>query len=156
MEFTLRPRLKDTEAKYKLRHRRSMGVDEKETSRDEDQRDREILRIMWIMIPVGLFMFLGGFALWAIDNFYCSQLRQWRRSIGLPWGIILEGHGWWHLMTGTGAYYYIMWAIWLRHCLNGRQDEYHMDWPRLWSLPAVVRNRALNGYTANGHARKTE
>ena len=43
-------------------------------------------------------------------------------------------------MTGTGAYFYIVWGIWIRHCLNGRQDEYKLVWPRLvTSMPAVVR-----------------
>ena len=156
MEFTLRPRLKNTEGKYKLRHGRSMGIDEKEMSRGEDRRDREILRVMWIMIGVGLFMFLGGFSLWAVDNQYCSELRQWRRKLGLPWGIVFEGHGWWHLMTGTGAYYYIMWAIWLRHCLNGRQDEYDMHWPRIWNLPVVIRTGYTHDIVVNGDAKKID
>jgi hypothetical protein len=36
-------------------------------------------------------------------------------------------------MTGLGAYCYIVWGIWLRHCLNGRQDEYQLVWPHLFS-----------------------
>lgn len=48
-------------------------------------------------------------------------------------------------MTGTGAYFYITWGIWLRHCLNGRQDEYDLSWPRFWSLPEVVRTKSVNG-----------
>jgi dihydroceramidase len=73
-------------------------------------------------------------------------------------------------MTGTGAYFYIQWGIWLRHCLNGKQvthsqgyedqhkltletkDEYELVWPRLvTSLPTVVRRKAL---PANGLSRK--
>lgn len=46
-----------------------------------------------------------------------------------------------HIMTGTGAYFYIVWGIWLRHCLNGRQEEYDLSWPRLFSLPEVVRSK---------------
>lgn len=45
-------------------------------------------------------------------------------------------------MTGTGAYFYLIWAIWLRHCLNGRQEEYDLDWPRLFSLPEIVHSKA--------------
>lgn len=45
-----------------------------------------------------------------------------------------------HIMTGIGAYFYIVWGIWLRHCLNGRQEEYILQWPSLFtSLPHVVR-----------------
>lgn len=156
MEFTLRPRLKDSENQYKLRHGRSMGLDEKEMSRGEDSRDQQILKTMWIMIGVGLATFVGGFGIWALDIVYCSRLKGWRRELGLPWGIVLEGHGWWHLMTGTGAYFYITWAIWLRHCLNGRQNEFDLVWPRVWSLPEIVRVKSSsgNGVAVNGHAKK--
>jgi len=41
-------------------------------------------------------------------------------------------------MTGIGSYFYIVWAIWLRHCLNERQDEYVLKWPSLFSLPEVI------------------
>ncbi|KAK5737529.1 alkaline ceramidase ydc1 [Elasticomyces elasticus] len=58
-------------------------------------------------------------------------------------------------MTGTGAYFYIVWGIWLRHCLNGRQDEYELVWPSLFtSIPSIVRRpQAMNG--SNGHVKKT-
>jgi dihydroceramidase len=42
-------------------------------------------------------------------------------------------------MTGTGAYYYIVWGVWLRHHLNYRQDEYELVWPNFWTVPDVVR-----------------
>ena len=48
-------------------------------------------------------------------------------------------------MTGTGAYFYITWGIWLRHCLNGRQDEYDLNWPSVWSLPEVITTKQTNG-----------
>jgi dihydroceramidase len=42
-------------------------------------------------------------------------------------------------MTGIGAYMYIVWGIWLRHCLNNKQDEYHLRWARVWHIPEVIR-----------------
>lgn len=60
-----------------------------------DRRDLAILHTMWKMVAAGLSIFLGGFLIWNLDNWYCSSLRSWRREIGLPWGILLEGHGWW-------------------------------------------------------------
>lgn len=43
-------------------------------------------------------------------------------------------------MTGAGAYMYVVWGIWLRHCLNGRQDEFVLNWSnKLISLPDIVR-----------------
>ncbi|KAF2089062.1 alkaline ceramidase [Saccharata proteae CBS 121410] len=119
----------------------------------QDERDVKILKNMWTMIAFGLGIFLGGFAIWNLDNEFCSTLRRWRRDVGLPWGILLEGHGWWHLMTGTGAYFYIVWGVWLRHCLNGRQDEYEMDWPRVMgTLPSIVKTK--NWKPMNGGATK--
>jgi dihydroceramidase len=58
-------------------------------------RDQAILKEMWLMVGVGLSIFLGGFGIWALDNQYCSTIRRWRHEVGLPWGILLEGHGWW-------------------------------------------------------------
>ncbi|KAF4556973.1 Ceramidase-like protein [Elsinoe fawcettii] len=130
------------------------NLPEKERLRQEE-RDMEILKTMWTMIAFGLTIFLGGFGLWTIDNEYCSTLRRWRHAVGLPWGLLLEGHGWWHLMTGTGAYFYITWGIWLRHCLNGRQDEFEIVWPsRLTSLPVIVKKKQSSNHQ-NGHAKKT-
>ena len=61
----------------------------------DNARDQHIIRTMWLMIAFGLSVFLGGFAVWNLDNIYCGTLRGWRREMGLPWGIMLEGHGWW-------------------------------------------------------------
>lgn len=54
-------------------------------------------------------------------------------------------------MTGLGGYCYIVWGIWLRHCLNGRQDDYKLHWPRFASMPVVVRTQKVANGHANGH-----
>lgn len=54
-------------------------------------------------------------------------------------------------MTGTGAYFYIVWGIWLRHCLNYRHDEYELYWPNWLTMPEVVKARRY----ANETAKKT-
>lgn len=102
MEFSLRPWLTKKEEEFKLSHKRSMSDNEKEISRMDDRRNATILRTMWTMIATGLSIFLGGFLLWHLDNEYCSTLRIWRRRVGLPWGIILEGHGWWLVLSRLG------------------------------------------------------
>lgn len=53
-------------------------------------------------------------------------------------------------MTGTGAYFYLTWGIWLRHCLNGRQGEYDLDWPRFFSFPEIVRAKRAFGVGQEG------
>ncbi|KAF2401182.1 dihydroceramidase [Trichodelitschia bisporula] len=157
MEINIRPSLRMKETALRSD---SADSDTKPRTRNEqrriDDRDAKILRTMWIMIAYGLSAFLGGFAVWNLDNVFCPTLRTWRRKVGLPWGILLEGHGWWHLMTGIGAYYYIVWGIWLRHCLNHKQDDYELYWPRLLtSMPSVVRKRGHNqAAIANGKKKR--
>lgn len=88
MEATLRPSLKAQE-------KSQQGKVASPERRRQDKRDADILRTMWMMVAYGLTIFLGGFAIWTLDNEFCPTLRRWRREIGLPWGILLEGHGWW-------------------------------------------------------------
>ncbi|KUJ20579.1 alkaline ceramidase [Mollisia scopiformis] len=161
MEVNIRPSLK---AKWRTVPPKS---DSEILSKSErlanEHRDRAIIKEMWIMVAFGLSIFLGGFGIWGLDRIYCSTIRRWRHDVGLPWGILLEGHGWWHIMTGVGSYFYIVWAIWLRHCLNERQDEYILNWPSLFfSVPEVVprsdagkqSKKYLNGHT-KGEERKS-
>lgn len=150
MEVHIRARFR---SKHRSKHRGAANPQSySQEMADQEQdalRDEQILHTMWQMIVFGLGIFLSGAAFWHWDNKHCSKLIQWRRKIGLPWGFVLEGHGWWHLLTGTGAYYFIVWGIWLRHCLNSRQEEYELVWPNVWTMPCVVRRR--NG-TVDGRA----
>ena len=101
MEVNLRPSLQSRKREHMEKTKQGvLSEAEKREQERQDQRDERILKTMWIMIAYGLSIFLGGFAIWALDTKYCANLRKWRREIGLPWGILLEGHGWWHLMTG--------------------------------------------------------
>ena len=88
MEFSLRPYLRGTAEKP------SQGTSKAEQVRQDD-RDRDILIRMWKLVAYGLTIFLSGFGLWSIDNVYCGPLRRWRLDVGLPYGILAEGHGWW-------------------------------------------------------------
>ncbi|KAJ5168296.1 uncharacterized protein N7482_003890 [Penicillium canariense] len=151
METTLRPKWRHSREEDRLeRQKKGLSVPSKERQRFENERDMKTLKTMWFMVLYGLSMFLGGFFIWNLDNQFCSQIRVMRRRVGLPWGIFLEGHGWWHIMTGIGAYLYIIWGIWLRHCLNGRQDDYHLRWKHFWHIPEIVRTTPLS---ENGVAR---
>lgn len=98
MEVNMRPRLEKNESEHETAQKQNTVTEEqKREQKRQDDRDRQILRLMWIMIGCGLSIFLGGFGVWTLDNVYCSTLRRWRREIGLPWGIVLEGHGWWYV-----------------------------------------------------------
>ena len=52
----------------------------------------------------GIATFAGGFAIWNIDNIFCDQLRTIRDFLGPILGMVAQGHGYWHLMTGYGSY----------------------------------------------------
>jgi len=52
----------------------------------------------------GLAAFLFGYFLWQMDFIFCSELNALKRQIGMPWGFVLELHGWWHILTAIGAY----------------------------------------------------
>lgn len=60
-----------------------------------DERNAHILAEMWTLSFSGVALVGLGFLIWNLDNIFCAQIRQWRRDIGLPWGMVLEGHGWW-------------------------------------------------------------
>lgn len=98
METCLRPRWRHSLEKDRLaRQKEGLQVPSKERQHFENERDLKTLKTMWFMVIYGLSMFLGGFFIWNLDNQFCSQIRVWRRKVGLPWGIFLEGHGWWYV-----------------------------------------------------------
>jgi dihydroceramidase len=156
MEYTLRPSLRKTrESDRVLKQRYCLPVPTKEQQKYENERDIDILKDMWILVGWGVSIFLGGFVIWGFDRVACMQLRVTRREIGLPYGILLEGHGWWHVMTGIGAYCYIVWGIWLRHVLNSNQEQYKLSWPHLYSLPEIVKTESTSREPGNGPSKKT-
>jgi dihydroceramidase len=108
MERDIRPYFRGRHAEHvRLQADRSVSEAVKAEEKRKDVRDGWILKQMWMMVGFGLGICVGGFGVWTLDNEYCSTFRAWRHAVGLPWGILLEGHGWWHLMTGLGAYYSI-------------------------------------------------
>lgn len=55
--------------------------------------DHVIIREMRWIVVMGFVTSVAGIAAWNLDNLCCSDLLRWRHQVGLPWGIILEGHG---------------------------------------------------------------
>lgn len=60
-----------------------------------EKQNLKALKSMWQLVACGLSTVGLGFILWTVDQIFCSTLRSWRHQIGLPWGLLLEGHGWW-------------------------------------------------------------
>lgn len=92
-------------------------------------------QLKWTMI-FGVSIFLLGYFLWNVDIHLCSQARATRRLWGIPYGFLLEGHGWWHIFTGTGVYFYLVYEEYLHCWLNGKQKFYSFQWA--FGLPVVV------------------
>ncbi|KAH6630639.1 ceramidase [Chaetomium sp. MPI-SDFR-AT-0129] len=95
------------------------------------------MRTMYKLALTGIVMFLGGFFIWNMDNIFCHNLTATKNQILLPWSVVLEGHGWWHILTGLGAYHLIVWRVWMNRCLDGG-DDFVLDWAPLRSVPRVV------------------
>ncbi|RDB29029.1 Alkaline ceramidase 3 [Hypsizygus marmoreus] len=53
----------------------------------------------------GAAIFALGFLIWNLDNIFCDTLTRWKVSIGWPRAFLLEGHSWWHVLTGAGTYF---------------------------------------------------
>lgn len=113
-----------------------------------------IMKQMWKMAATGIALFLIGFFIWNMDNIYCGHLRSLRSSVLLPWAMVFEGHGWWHIFTGLGAYYFIIWRVWLTRCLDGSERDFMLDWPSPFtSVPKVVpRPGSARKTVGNEHA----
>lgn len=83
----------------------------------------------------GIVLFLFGYFLWNCDIHLCSHVRATRRNWGMPYGFVLEGHGWWHIFTGAGVYFYLVYEEYLRCFLTGTEQFFEFKW--IFGLPVV-------------------
>ncbi|WVQ80582.1 hypothetical protein IAT38_002687 [Cryptococcus sp. DSM 104549] len=83
----------------------------------------------------GVFTFAAGFGIWNVDNIFCDQLRRVRELVG-PLGFLVEGHAYWHYMTGYGAYLILTASILLHMLIKDDLESYALEGK--W-LPVVVR-----------------
>ncbi|KAF9531914.1 ceramidase [Crepidotus variabilis] len=70
----------------------------------------------------GLFAF--GFFVWNLDNLFCHKLTEWKLSIGWPAAFLLEGHSWWHVLTGLGTYYMFIGVQYATVCVKESHRDY--------------------------------
>ncbi|KAI0462113.1 hypothetical protein LJB42_004200 [Komagataella kurtzmanii] len=90
--------------------------------------DAAARRDLYRLLGLALGEFLTGFVLWNLDTVYCTYLRQIRRYWNLPFGVILELHGWWHILTALGIYHFILYSEILKVWHEGRQSQYSLLW----------------------------
>ncbi|KAK3328715.1 ceramidase [Apodospora peruviana] len=62
-------------------------------------KSRDWIIRTWTAVAISLL----GYLLWNIDLKYCTELRNLRHQVGLPWAWLFEFHGWWHVLTAVGA-----------------------------------------------------
>lgn len=90
-----------------------------------------------IMI-LGISLFFTGYIAWLLDIHFCSVWIYLRRNyLRLPLGVTLELHGWWHLLTGAGVYFWIIYLEYLRILMHGKENRYILIW-RWKVLPEVI------------------
>ncbi|KAH9819674.1 ceramidase [Melampsora americana] len=86
---------------------------------------------------MGSAIFLSGFLIWNIDNIFCDQISQLKEAIGVPFSFLLEGHAWWHLATGSGAYLIVVGLQLLSLTLKEGAEGFELKWGGL--CPYVTR-----------------
>lgn len=74
-------------------------------NRLSEKEDREKVKKLY---GRGAISFLVGFAIWNVDEQFCSVLQRGRAIVGPRWGVLLEGHAYWHLLTGLGCYWSVL------------------------------------------------
>ncbi|KAB2576378.1 hypothetical protein BFW01_g10432 [Lasiodiplodia theobromae] len=73
-----------------------------EQAKHEDEV-RRLKQLAWL----GFVCSAVGYALWNVDQHLCGHLTAVKRAVGLPGGVFLELHGWWHILTAIGAYVFM-------------------------------------------------
>lgn len=104
--------------------------------------DKRLRIRQYKLLALGFSLFAFGFLIWNLDNIYCTKLRSWRKIIGLPFGILLEGHGWWHIFTGFGIYYFIIYNMLLGTFMLGQSNDYELK--RYWGIFLEVKLKEKN------------
>jgi dihydroceramidase len=56
--------------------------------------DRETRKRIGRLAAGGAISFLSGFAIWILDHLFCDNLIGLRHRVGMPWGFLVEFHGW--------------------------------------------------------------
>ncbi|KAJ4367522.1 hypothetical protein N0V83_007105 [Neocucurbitaria cava] len=105
----------------------------KKQVKSEESR-RKLKRMATFGISSGLF----GYFLWNIDFHLCGYVTALKRYVGLPWGFLFELHGWWHILTGIGAYVGMALVEYLVTIEEGRTGRLEEGF--VWPVKAVLRD----------------
>ncbi|AGO14054.1 AaceriAGR199Wp [[Ashbya] aceris (nom. inval.)] len=102
-------------------------------------RDAGARRGLAQCMAVGVGLFVAAYGLWQLDVHCCAVwVRVRRQYLGLPLGLLLELHAWWHVLTASGVYCVCVYLMYLRQLLHGREEEFQLVW-RWRVLPELTR-----------------
>lgn len=70
-------------------------------------------------MSIGSVLCTLGFICWNIDSIFCMRVRYIRHLIH-PFGFLLQGHMWWHILTAIGVYFYQLQRTLTHNCMKGK------------------------------------
>ncbi|KAF8738651.1 hypothetical protein AX14_010751 [Amanita brunnescens Koide BX004] len=91
------------------------------------------------LFATGATLFACGFLIWNMDNIFCMSLTDVKRMLGWPAAFLLEGHSWWHILTGAGTYYMFSGVQYVTICLKDSPDKYTVIYK--YHLPHIIRRQ---------------
>ncbi|KAI9225586.1 MAG: ceramidase [Piptocephalis tieghemiana] len=104
--------------------------------KEENEEERVFKSRMWTLTKVAFFAYTSGGALWVADNVICAKLRLGRSLVGWPLSLLLQFHAWWHILSGFGAYCFVLLILGLHLRAQGRLPEFNLVW-RAGFLPTL-------------------
>lgn len=73
---------------------------------------------------------------------FCAQLTSFKRRLGLPWGILFELHGWWHILTAISSYTFMAMVEFLTCPEHNESHGVGFAWPAKGVLQDLVQTIA--------------
>ena len=105
-----------------------------------ETKDPLVKKNLYNTMGMGIITFALGFILWELDQLFCPLWIHIRRDyLKLPLGVLLEFHGWWHLLTGIGVYSYLVFLHYLRVLNLQKGGDFTFIW-RWGILPELIKN----------------
>ncbi|ORX60632.1 alkaline phytoceramidase [Hesseltinella vesiculosa] len=84
---------------------------------------------MVVLLKIAASSFLLAFVIWNIDNVACPVLRHFRTFVPYAVGAVSQLHGWWHIGTSLGVYYYVVYTQWIHQLLDEtNKQKYQLVW----------------------------
>ncbi|SMQ54390.1 unnamed protein product [Zymoseptoria tritici ST99CH_1A5] len=92
------------------------------------------------LLKFATFNALFAYFLWNIDVHLCSTLTGWKHRLGMPLGILLEFHGYWHILTALSSYTFMA----LIEFLVSPEDTSNYGTGFVWPAKLVLQDLAAS------------